>query len=267
FGSSQDAIQGFEDFGGAALAGAAQRAHEEGHIHGGFQPFAGDVANDHQHAVETRGFQVKEIAAHFVGRTVDGIHLEAGCGDLFPRNQELLHTARGRKLGGSVLLVAINAHKTEINDEENNEDSGEVAERRHVNGNGAGVDGERRTVGGSGFVADDGCGDRLDDSDDAEDERNEPEARFKIAADGCGEKGDEDEDEPSQNPYGAEKKDADEKDGDGGAVPDKKQCGSDGKQERRRVTEPSRVPGARKGKKHDEKLEEEIGRDEDQLEG
>ena len=246
--------------------GAAQRTHQERNVHGGFQALARDVANHHQHAVRTRGFQVKEIAAHFVGRAVNGVDLEAGCGDLFLGNQELLHAARGGQLGGGVLLVPINAHETEINDEENDEDSGEVADRRNVNGNRPGIDGERRPVDGSSVFADRGSDDRLDDSDDAEDERNEPQARFEVASDGSGKKSDENKDEPSQHPYGAEKQDADEQNGDGGAVADKKQCGSEGKQERRGVTEPARVPGARKGKKDDQKLEEEIGRDEDQLE-
>ena len=85
------------------------------------------------------------------------------------------------------------------------------------------VDRQRRTVDRAGFFADGGCDDRLDDSDDAEEEGNEPEARFKVAADRCGEKGDEDENEPSYNPHGSEQKEADEKQSDGDAVADKKQ--------------------------------------------
>ena len=151
FGSGEDAVQGLEDFGGAALVGAAQCAHQEGDVHGGFQALAGHVANHDQQAVVARGLHVKEIAAHFVGRAVNGVDFEAGRGDFFPRNQKLLHTARGGQLAGGTLPVAKNVHETEIEDEENDEDSGEVADRRHVNGNGAGIDSERRTVDDSRF--------------------------------------------------------------------------------------------------------------------
>ncbi len=267
FGSGEDAVQGFEDFGGTALVGAAQRAHQERDVHGGFEAFAGHIADHDQDALVAHGLHVKEIATHFVGRAVNGVDLESRRGDFFLRDQEFLHVACCGQLAGGALPIAKNVHEAQIKDEENDEDSGEVANRRHVNGNGSGVDGEGRTIDNSGFVANGGSDDRFDDSDDAEDEGNEPEARFKVAADGCGEKGDEDEDAPSQHPQGAEKEHAGEKDGDGGAVADKKHCGSDGEQERRGVTEPARVPGARKGKKDDEKLEEEISRDEDELKG
>ena len=77
FAAGEDAVEGFEDLGGAALRGAAQRAHQHGDVHGGLQALAGHVADDHQQAAVGRRLHVEEVAAHLVGGVVDGINFEA----------------------------------------------------------------------------------------------------------------------------------------------------------------------------------------------
>ncbi len=113
FGSRQDTVQRFEDFGRASFLGAAQSAHQKRDVHGCLEALAGYVADNDQHAVEARCLHVEEIAAHFIGWAVDGVDLESGRGDFFLRDQELLHIARGGQLVGGAFLIAMNAQEAE----------------------------------------------------------------------------------------------------------------------------------------------------------
>ena len=90
---------------------------------------------------------MEEIAAHLVGGAVDGVDFESGRGQLFLGDQQFLHAARGGQLVGGALLIAMDAQETEKDDEHDDEDAGEVADGGEVNGNGAGLNGERRAVG------------------------------------------------------------------------------------------------------------------------
>ena len=98
---------------GIMVGDAAQRAHHHGDVHGRLEAFAGHVADDDQQAAVGRGFDMVEIAADLVGRSVDGIDLESGSFDLFLGDHQLLHAARGGQLAGGVLLLALDAQEAD----------------------------------------------------------------------------------------------------------------------------------------------------------
>ena len=87
-----------------------------------------------------------EVAAHLVGRVVDGVDLEAGGFELLLGNHQLLHAAGGGQLAGSPLLVALHAQEASKDDEHNDEGAGETGDRFKVDGDGPGLEGERGVV-------------------------------------------------------------------------------------------------------------------------
>ena len=127
--------------------------------------------------------------------TVDGVDLEARRGQLFLGNEQLLHAARGGQLVGGAFLIALDAEEAEEDDEHDDENAGVVAEVGEVDGNGAGLEGERRSTGGAAFAA---HGGDQGDIDDAPirliPSGTRKQTRLKVAVHRGGDEGAEDED-------------------------------------------------------------------------
>ena len=123
---------------------AAQRTHEHGDVHGRLQAFTGDIADDYQQPAAGRGLHVVEVAAHLVGRVVDGVHFKARSCELLLWNHQLLHAAGSGKFAGCVLLFTLHAQEAYEDDEHDGKDACHIGERAEVDGNGSGVQGEGR---------------------------------------------------------------------------------------------------------------------------
>ena len=133
-----------------------------------------------------------EIAAHFVGRVVDRVHLEARRLQPLLWNHHLLHAARGRQFAGGSLLIALHAQEAEEDDEYDGQDTDKIGDRGNVNWDGAGLEGEGGTIGVPARIAHAGGEDQLEEAAEAQQQGKQQEAGLKVAPQRSRDQGDED---------------------------------------------------------------------------
>ena len=101
FGSGEDAVEGLQEFWRGLRSWVRRNAPMRRETFmAAFRPLPATSPMTTE-AVIARGLHMKEIAADFVGRAVDGVDFKTGRGDFFLGDQKLLHTA-----GGGQLVVA-----------------------------------------------------------------------------------------------------------------------------------------------------------------
>ena len=126
-------VEVLEDRGRVVRKLVAQRADQGAGIHGRLQAFAADVADDDEQGVVFERQHLEEVAAHAVDGQIGAFEHEVLIRRKLRGNEQRLHAARGRDLGGGALLVLADA------DEAVENDGDEAAEEDGV-GDGAGAE-------------------------------------------------------------------------------------------------------------------------------
>src|SRR5581483_583093 len=176
-----------------------------------------------------------------------------------------LHATGSGQFARDALLIPVNAQEAEEDDQQDDQNAGEVGDGSKVNRHGAGVDGQRRMRLLACPIFHAGRDKWLNDADETQYERDEQKPGLKVAPDGGGDQSNEDEDGPYAHPCQRAEKDYGQKQTDELAVAHHQQRGTHADEDWRGITQPADVPLAPQREKGNQKLEEEVSRDQHQF--